>query len=63
MKKITTLLTICTVLSGSAFGQDSSNMRDKKAPCPQSEGFAWATAVAALAVLGAVVGLTVSQAD
>jgi hypothetical protein len=78
MKKITTLLTVCTVLSANAAfaqesttsanmndkNQDSMTMRDRnQPPCRSTQDFAWGTAVVALAVLGTVVGLTVSQAN
>lgn len=67
MKKITTVLTLCTVLfSGSAFAQDSSmkssDQMKNQPPCRANKEFAWGTAVTALAVLGVVVGLTASQA-
>jgi hypothetical protein len=62
MKKVTTLLAICTLFSGSAFAQDSS-MKDKnnQPPCKSTQELAWGTGAVALAVLGVVVGLTVSQ--
>jgi len=63
MKKVATLLTLCTVMTGSVFAQDSNmSMKDRnQPPCKSNQEFAWGTAITALAVLGVVVGLTASQ--
>jgi hypothetical protein len=60
MKKITTMLALCTLFSGSAFAQDNSKDRNQP-PCRSNQEMAWGTGLAALAVLGVVVGLTASQ--
>lgn len=64
MKKVTMLLTLCTVFCGSAFADDCCPKPQPPAPktCGPSCQFAWGTAITALTVLGVVVGLTASQA-